>query len=387
MFLSVTAGLSIGAVKVVNQLYGLALNATPFELGLLGGAQSVGLLFMGLPVGFMVERYGPRRLFVFGSLAAGLVYLAAPMVASVFWLIALCMLGSFFMPFRFVSMNSVLLSQLQSIGDARSGWIRAMQMTGAFLLGPMLAAFALAHFSYTQTYWLIVGSFVVGLTVAGKVLPFRVSSGTVQREGLQAGFLRQVLQLFRSGPILAASATEFMLQVANGYFMAFMVPLAIRSFHASQALATQCVTVQGVGFVLALFCLGTRLQRWGEARFMGSSIALAVLGLLILALAPGMPWLFAGAAVLGVGAGMVQLANLSGFARISSREGRGRVAGVIALVGPMGGLLGAFLGGLVAARFGLQAMFFIIATAFAVLGCCLLAWPAAGDKAVSLATE
>ncbi|RBA24718.1 hypothetical protein [Herminiimonas fonticola] len=65
---------------------------------------------------------------------------------------------------------------------------------------------------------------------------------------------------------------------------------------------------------------------------------------------------------------MLQLSNLTAFGRISAVEGRGRIAGVIALVGPVGSVSGAIAGGVVASFFGLRAMYFVMTTLFILLG-------------------
>ena len=65
--LAVLAGLSVGVAKVTTSLYALDLGATPAQLGLIAGAQSIGVLLMGLPMGLLVDRVGPLRLFAVGS--------------------------------------------------------------------------------------------------------------------------------------------------------------------------------------------------------------------------------------------------------------------------------------------------------------------------------
>jgi MFS family permease len=55
----------------------------------------------------------------------------------------------------------------------------------------------------------------------------------------------------------------------------------------------------------------------------------------------------------------LQIVNLMRFARIGSRLGRGKVAGLNALVGPAGGMMGNMCGGMLGHRIGLQSVFLV----------------------------
>ncbi|RBA24717.1 hypothetical protein [Herminiimonas fonticola] len=77
-------------------------------------------------------------------------------------------------------------------------------MSGAFLLGPLLAAYMVVKLDFTTSYWLIVFTFIIGVTVAGKILPHRMDvpvNIAVAPSG--SGFFRQVIRLFRSEPVPA----------------------------------------------------------------------------------------------------------------------------------------------------------------------------------------
>ncbi len=266
-------------------------------------------------------------------------------------------------------MNSVFLARMHTLGEARSGWIRATQMSGAFLLGPLLAAYIVIKLDFTASYWLIVFTFIIGVTVAGKILPHRMDvPGNIAVAPSGSGFFRQVIRLFRSGPVQAASASEFLIQFCNGYFMTFIVPLVLAVLHVNTAIASQFITAQGMAFVFALFAFGGLSARWGEVRFIAVACTVISIALLTMGMATSSVLLMGGVLVLGAGLGMLQLSNLTAFGRISAVEGRGRIAGVIALVGPVGGLSGAIAGGVVASLFGLRAMYFVLTTLFILLG-------------------
>src|SRR4051812_16838245 len=65
--LNALAGTSVGLAKVATSLYSLQLRPSQFELSLIAAAQSVGVLAMSLPLGVLLDQFGPLRLFVTGS--------------------------------------------------------------------------------------------------------------------------------------------------------------------------------------------------------------------------------------------------------------------------------------------------------------------------------
>ncbi|HEX5658462.1 MAG TPA: MFS transporter [Polyangiales bacterium] len=73
--LNAAMGIGVGLSKVVAPLYALELGANDATLGLVAASQSAGVLLLGMPTGFLVDRFGPSPLFVLGSLIGGALYL------------------------------------------------------------------------------------------------------------------------------------------------------------------------------------------------------------------------------------------------------------------------------------------------------------------------
>src|SRR4051812_49284241 len=164
--LSSLMGTTVGMAQVSASLYAVQLGSSKTMLGLIAGAQSVGVLVMSLPIGVLVDRFGPARPFVLGTLLAGVTYALLPMWATPSWLLACTAAISFFMPFRFVALNTVFLQQLASLGQAKAGWYRGTHMLGMFLLGPALGARAISGLGFAWTYRLISVAFLVTILVS-----------------------------------------------------------------------------------------------------------------------------------------------------------------------------------------------------------------------------
>lgn len=368
--LAVLAGLSVGVAKVTTSLYALDLGATPAQLGLIAGAQSIGVLLMGIPMGLLVDRVGPLRLFAIGSVLAALLYVAVPLVRDA-WFLALCTaLVSFCMPCRFVSLNTVFLHRLEEIGTTKAGWFRGTHTIGFFLLGPAVAATIVGALSFAGTYWLVAASLVLAIALAPLVF------GDYERAEPRPFSLAELgrrLRLIGEDRALARTCViELTAQAALMYFAFFIVALAITRFGFSETHAAALVSVQGLSFIIALFALGDVARRLGEERSYVVASLVVVAALASLGLADRGAHLWLGALLLGLGLGLLVTVNFARFADLSARHGRGQIAGLLALVGPTGGLTGSLLGGVVGQRFGIQAMFLLLTPIFA--GFAVSAW-------------
>lgn len=364
--LSSFMGISVGLAKFTTTLYGLHLGAQGPMLAALAGAQSVGILFMSLPVGFWVERFGPARLFVLGSWTIGLLYALIPALPNTVFLLLLTALISFLMPLRFVSLNTVFMTALERIGHARAGWQRGAHMAGMFLLGPVLAAGVIQLVGHAGSYWLIAGMFFITALLAAPVLNHQPH--TPPSTPTRVPMVAAVRALWREPDIRALALQEFSIQALNMYYAFYIVVIAVQQLGLPALGAGSLVAVQGSAFVGTLIFLGPLVQALGSLRTVLATAAIVTSATLLLALASATAGLWAGGALLGVGLGLLQTHTLTQFARVGAQLGRGRVSGLSALAGPTGGFIGGILGGTVGTLIGLQTVFLVFIPVFCWLG-------------------
>nr|WP_315849301.1 MFS transporter [uncultured Rhodoferax sp.] len=361
--LSLFMGISVGLAKFTTTLYALELGAQGWLLAAMAGAQSVGIVFTSLPVGFWVERFGPARLFVAGSWAMGVLYVLIPAVPHALYLLLLTALISFLMPLRFVSLNTVFMLALERLGQGRAGWQRGAHMSGMFLLGPVLAAAVIPALGHAGSYWLIGAMFFATALLAAPVLNHhpQTTTGNAPRMPM----LQSVRALWQQPEVRALAAQECAVQAAHMYYAFYIVVIAVQQLGLPALGAGSLVAVQGASFIAALMVLDPVIGRFGTRATVLGGGALAVLALLLLALAQHIAWLWVGGALLGVGLGLLQIHTLTQFAQLGARLGRGRVSGLSALAGPSGGLVGGLLGGTLGAVVGLQTVFLLFVPVFA----------------------
>lgn len=358
--LSLFMGISVGLAKVTTSLYALQLGAHGWWLGAIASAQSVGILITALPVGVWVERFGPRRLFMAGSLAGCLLYALLPLVPHAAFLLGMTVLTGLVMPTRFVSLQTIFMAMLQQIGTANAGWQRAAHMSGMLLLGPLITASVIAHLGHAGSYWLVALMFLLTVALSQRVLlqplPAPAAPVAPQRPGIRASMAQVMIH-----PLARRLAlTEACIQGLNMYHAFFIVVIAVQDLRIPATAAGSLVAVQGAAFILALLAMGTAIQRLGR-HATPAGAALAALGCVCLGEAGGMPLLLTGSALLGLGLGMVEVQVLGRMAALGARLGQGRMAGLNAIAGPGGALLGGLLGGTFGAWAGLQAGYLLCA--------------------------
>lgn len=367
-------GTSVGMAQVSASLYAVELHSSETMLGFIAGAQSLGVLALSLPIGVLVDRIGPTRPFLLGTLLAGLTYAVVPLWPAPGWLLACTAAISFFMPLRFVALNTVFLQQLQSLGEGKAGWYRGTHMVGMFLLGPALGARVVSSLGFVWSYRIIAAAFLITLVVCPIVFARYAAPPEAKPGPAWQALLAQLRLLFRDAELRAVSVIESTTQAVGAFFTFFVVVMAVSSAGLSPAQASSLVGAKGATFILALFVLGGLIQRLGQARSYALGFATIASALGLLGVAAGSPLLWVGSLLLGLGLGAVQIATLTRYAQLGSRTGYGKMSGLSALVGPSGGVFGNLLGGLLGKWLGLQHAFLVAAVGFA-LGLLALSLP------------
>lgn len=373
--LSTLMGTSVGMAKIATSLYALELHASDSLLGLIAASQTVGVLLVSVPIGVLVDRYGPARPFMFGSFAAGTLYALLPLVPSAGFLLMGTAAISFFMPMRFVSLNTLFMRELVRIGVGKAGWYRGTHMVGMMLIGPVISVWIAQQFGFARTYWIIAGLFGLTILVSPIVFGRYADNGGADPSGAESarrtlsfGELRaQGAMLVHEIELRRTCYIEFAAQSVNAFFTFFIVIIVVDTLHLDKPRATELLGLQGGAFMVALFLLGHWVERLGERRVYRLSFAVVSLALLLLGLRSEFSFLRLGSVLLGLGLGTLQIVNLTRFASIGGRLGRGKVSGITPLVGTAGSLLGSLLGGVLGQTIGLPRVFLVYAVAFSAL--------------------
>ncbi|MBB3810280.1 MFS transporter [Pseudochelatococcus contaminans] len=364
-------GTSVGVAKLTTALYAIELKADAFQFGVLVAGQMFGTLFMSLPTGFLVDHFGPWRLFVAGSTLAGATYALVPLVAHPAFLLGCTVAISFFMPLRFVSLNTVFFEQIRKMGSGKAAWYRATHMSGQFLIGPSLAVTLIALLGYAGTWWVLAFSFAVTIAVSPIVLrnTGRLRSAVPERLPLRT-FPGQLLQLLRDRELRWICAVDIFIESLMVFEVMFVVAIAIQVFGMHASGASAFVTAAGLSFIAALFWSDGIIVRIGIRNSYLLGFSVAMIGLLLQGSAATSAGFWPGILLLGVSLGLLQTVTLMRVVHIGARFGQGKVSGVILMTPPLGAILGGTVGAVAGQYASLQAAFY----AFAPFCLALFVW-------------
>ena len=349
VLLALASGITIGITKVTNALLALHLGATPFQVSLVVALESAGMLLVTIPAGFLIERFGPRRVYLLSSLAAAGAYLASPWTTAWWQLLPIALVVGICIPFRVVAMSGSFLERLKTLGSGKTGWYRGSLMTGMLLIGPFAGSLLQEHAGFAATYAVVTALFLLMGNASLGVLPGHAPQ--LREQGILAG----ILGLLRRGDVARPCLVEFAGGLTAGFFATFSLLIALQEFGASPVAAVVPAAVQGTAFVGILFLAGrtlTWLSRDDYYRF--AHLATAA-GLLAVGLADSLAWVHVGAALVGTGLGMQHLANVHGISR--SPVEKGRVSGLFTFAGTAGGFAGLVLSGGLTHWLSLHAVF------------------------------
>lgn len=353
MVLSVVSGLAIGMGRVVTTFYVLDLGAGAAEIGMIGAAEAFGKMIVTLPAGYLIFRFGARRVYSTATIGSMLITLMTPFTKLWVGVAIMRTLVGFCVPFRVVSMNSAFLQRLREIGSTRSGWYRGAQNVGLTLLAPTVAALLLAQTNYFIAYAFISACFAFMVIFSRTFLPDEGSEEEVTQPA--STLWTDLKSLLTYAPIRESCVIEFVSHITNALFVTFIIVLAVNELHIANVQAAMLITIQGVTAVAALFALGPLLNKLPVASAYAVAVAAAVAALLLLGQSTHFAGLSAAAVLISVASALVHLINMQQLSEV--HVSKAKVASLYNLSGMLGALVGASAGGLVAEWIGLQPMF------------------------------
>ncbi len=352
LLLSVVSGITIGLGKVVTTIFAIDLGATPFQVGVIGAAESIGMILVTVPAGFIIARHGARGIYFASSLGPMLINLLMPIAASWAvlaggrWLIGLCI------PFRIVSMNSSFLERLRGAGETRGGWYRGSQQAGMAILGPASAGLLVAGAGIAPAFFIVAALFGLMAVFSLSFLPGR-GADTADT----AGFFAEIGALLGDRAIAESCFVEFLSAATGALFSTFILLLAAALPPLTKEDGITVLLVQGFSTVAFLFLSGTLVARLGRGATYGAALGLAGAALLLLGFAQGFAALAAGAVLLSAGTTVVHLINVRMLAGIPG--GKSKAAGLYNLASMTGSSAGALGGGLLTKLVPLQSVFLL----------------------------
>ncbi len=361
MLLAAFSGATIGMAKIITTLYAIQIGANAMQLGIIAAMESLGMVLLTLPAGFVIARYGARRVYFLASLGPMLLNLAIPLFGGWLWLAFARLLIGLCIPFRIVAMNSAFLRQLKRIGNDKAGWYRGSLTLGMGLLGPLLGNWLSGSSGFTFGFVVIglcfglMAVYSLGFWEGEQIVPVADATVATDTAAELGGIFTQVKAMLEHVEIAESCLIELLSGATNSLFGTFIILLAIDVAKLSQTEAVSLVMIQGLASVIGLFGFGYLIERSGRRFAYIASLSAALTGLALLGNAHGYWWLAAGGVLLSAAAALIHLVNMAQLGEHS--VDKSKISGLFNLAGMLGGFSGAMLGGLISHFVGLGNLF------------------------------
>ena len=362
------------------------LDASPFEVGILGAAQLGPFLLVGLPAGAIIDRIERvLRLMVFADVARAAVLLSVPLAyaAGALSLVQLYAVG-FVTGVLTVFFDNASSSYLPSLLERRllvdGNSKLEVSRSGAQIAGPGIAGALIELTSAPAALVADALSFLAsGALIARIRQPAR--SAEARPKGLRLGALRhEVIEgaryLFRHPHLRAIALTTTTANFFRSALVAVLLVYLVREAGASAGAIGLAFALGNVGFLAAVLVAPTVARRFGIGRTMRVAVATFGPAAVLVAAAP-VGWAVVAVAVMefvdSFGIGLHGVNQISLRQAVTPEPLRGRVAATLRLgmfgAMPLGTLLGGALGTLVGLRPALWAAaagMFLAAVPYAV---------------------
>jgi MFS family permease len=343
------------------------LDATPFQVGLVGGAQFLPFLLIGLPAGAIIDRLASkRRLLVLADLARALSLLSIPLayaggLLSLELLCAVAFLNGAMTVFFDVAATSylpVLLDRERLVdGNAKL----ELSRSSAQIVGPATAGLLIQVASAPVALLADAVSFLMSGALIARVrraepLP---SARTEARRIRDLG--REIVEgaryVFSQPYVRAIALTTTTANFFRSALLAVLLVYLVREGETSAGAIGVAFAIGNVGFVTAALIAPSAARRLGVGRTMLAAVSLFGPAALLVAISPAGVAIYAAAAMVLIdsfGIGLHGVNQVSVRQAVTPPRLRGRMGGTIRVLMfgtmPLGMMLGGALGSLVGLR-------------------------------------
>lgn len=356
LVMNIASATVVGAVQITVPLHALRIGASIAEIGLIRGLAGLGIPLLVIPAGFMVDHFGPKRLFIVGSLLAAFTTASLGLTDTPAALAMTMGLSGLLHALRTTALNASFYSNLTTIGFARAGWFKGSMAIGLAFAGPLLSGLLIDVVSTTMLFYLlaILTLLPVGLALAFLEDRLRSELQRHARPGLRGHFVR-FGQLLAIRTIYLPLLTECFSTALFAAFSTFIAVIAVQELGQPPATASLLLGLEGVVFIATLFAGWPLLQALGLRASYGVSMIAIVVALALIGGSHDIYAIGVAAVVLGLGLGLTNLIVSDSIGRIDAEKGK-----VVALFSTAigGGLaVGPVVGGAIGAAFGTPAIF------------------------------
>jgi DHA1 family tetracycline resistance protein-like MFS transporter len=382
--------LGFGIVIPVLPLYAEHFGATALQIGWLVGIFSLAQFFFGPIWGKVSDRVGRKPVLLFGLLGTVAGYMLMGLAHSVLMLFVARLIDG--ISGANISAAQAYLADI-STPENRA---KAMGLLGAafgmgFVFGPALGGWASVTFNYAAPMFIAAGLALVNFFFVMFCLP---ESHQPEARGKQRESIFPHLFDHVERRIYAWSLASYFLVIVGFSMMTAIFALLLLHRFGLDALHTGYI-LAGIGILGVIIqggLIGRLVKRFGEGPLAFVGAVCMCIGLCGLAISPGMKWMFAATAVVGIGNSLL-MPTLAALASRSAEAGwQGRALGVMQSSGSLARWVGPMMAGfLLSAQLhrgsGVYALWPLLASAACLFAAALAVFALAGRGVRAGVTE
>jgi DHA1 family tetracycline resistance protein-like MFS transporter len=382
--------LGFGIVIPVLPLYAEHFGATAVQIGWLVGIFSLAQFFFAPIWGKVSDRVGRKPVLLFGLSGTVAGYVLMGVADSVLMLFVARLIDG--ISGANISAAQAYLADI-STPENRA---RAMGLLGAafglgFVFGPALGGWASVTFSYAAPMFIAAG---LALANFFFVMFFLPESHQPEARGKRSEPIFPHLLEHVERRTYAWSLASYFLVIVGFSMMTAIFALLLLHRFGLDALHTGYI-LAGIGILGVIIqggLIGRLVKRFGEAPLALVGAGFMCVGLCGLALSPGMKWMFAATAVVGIGNSLL-MPTLSALAsRSAEASWQGRALGVMQSSGSLARWVGPMMAGLLLSAqlhrgSGVYALWPLLASAACLFAAVLAVYALAGRGVRADVTE
>jgi MFS family permease len=341
------------------------MGAGPSTIGFIVGAFSLVAVFLSIPLGGLVDRFGVKRFLLFGvicNILNAVILIHADTIPEL--IISQLIAGIAFL--LYVIASQAFFSRLpdSSRREKGFGWLSFGAAAGQSV-GPILGGVLVDRFDYQAAFWVVLALSSAGLVLLGL-------KDTKESKPTKSSY--NLVQDARQAGVLAVDPRMLMILI---FTFAVVFAANLRASFLPVLFRTEGLTEIGVGFLISIFSVMSTSVRLIFGRLLDifdRKRILAVSMLAVIVAVGLLPWIssVAGFAILvsifGLGFGMTQPLSMVMTADLTDPNESGLAMGLRFTAIMVGGLLSPIFLGFIIGSFGLGPGFYLAALIVALSG-------------------
>jgi MFS family permease len=341
------------------------LGATPSIIGFTVGAFSLIAVFLSIPLGGLVDRFGIKRLFLLGVICNILVAAILIVTDTVSKLIAAQMVGGVAFLLHVIA-SQAFFSHLPNPAEREKGFgSLSLGAAVGLSIGPALGGFLVVWFDYQAAFLAVLllsgtGIIVLGLQGTKELHPTKLSYNIVQD-------IRQAGMLTMDSRVLTILAFTFVIIFAVNLRASFL-PVHLRAQGLTEATVGLLISIFAVTSTAIRLLFGRLLEIFKRKNMVALSMLAIVFGIGLIPSTFSVTGLAIVLSVLGLGFGITQPLSMVMIADLADSNVSGLAMGLRFTFIMAANLLSPIFFGFWVDMFGLNSAFYIAAFLVVLVG-------------------